>query len=180
MKIERALYGLIESAKLRYEEFTGFLKSLGFLPNPYDPCVLNLDYKDETYTSVLYMDDCFLDCYNPEQLNYVKQIIVIILLRNMAGARTSMEMYCHTLGCYLTFGNSGCKSGHAQLFRGCHFGPQIGQPRRYAGRIGALGYLGGCRFAGQIDKNNKVLRISVDARGIVGASITVVVSRLYY
>jgi hypothetical protein len=116
MKIERALYGLIESAKLWYEEFTGFLKSLGFLPNPYDPCVLNLDYKDETYTLVLYMDDCFLDCYNPEQLNYVKQIIVIILLRNMAGARTSMEMYCHTLECYLTFGNSGCKSGHAQLF----------------------------------------------------------------
>ena len=56
-----------------------------------------------TYTSVLYMDDCFLDCYNPEQLNYVKQIIVINLLRNIAGARASMEMYCHKLGCYLTF-----------------------------------------------------------------------------
>jgi hypothetical protein len=99
-------------------------------------------------------DDCFLDCYNPEQLNYVKQIIVI-LLRNMAGARTSMEMYCYKLGCYLTFDNSGCKSGRTQLCRGCHFGPQIGQPRRYAGRIGALGYLGGCRFAGRIDKNKK-------------------------
>jgi hypothetical protein len=72
MKIERALYGLIESAKLWYEEFTGFLKSLGFLPNPFDPCVLNLDYKDETYTLVLYLDDCFVDCYNQKQLNYVK------------------------------------------------------------------------------------------------------------
>ena len=95
------------------------------------------------------MDDCFLDCYNPEQLNYVKQII---LLRNMAGARTSMEMYCHTLGCYLTFGNSGCKSGHAQLFRGCHFGPQIGQPRRYAGRIGALCYLEVADLLGKLTK----------------------------
>jgi hypothetical protein len=85
------------------------------------------------------------------QLNYVKQII--ILLRNTAGARTTMEMYCYTLGCYLTIGNSGYKSGHAQRCRGYHLGPQIGQPRRYAGRIGALGYLEGCRFAGQIDKD---------------------------
>ena len=66
MKIERALYGLIESAKLWYEEFTRFLKSLGFLSNPYGPCVLDLDYKDETDTLVLYVDDCFMDCYNSE------------------------------------------------------------------------------------------------------------------
>ncbi len=66
MKIERALYGLIESAKLWYEEFTRFLKSLGFLSNPYDLCVLDLDYKDETDTLVLYVDDCFMDRYNPE------------------------------------------------------------------------------------------------------------------
>jgi hypothetical protein len=65
-------------------------------------------------------------------------------------------------------------------FGGCHFGPQICKPRRYAGRIRAHGYLEGCQVAGQIDKDKEVLRISVDARGIVGASITVVVSRLYY
>ncbi len=45
VKIERALYGLIESVKLWHEEFTDFLKSIGFVPNHYDPCVLNLDYK---------------------------------------------------------------------------------------------------------------------------------------
>ncbi len=43
-----------------------------------------------------------------------------------------------------------------------------------------LGYLEGCRCAGQIDKAREVLRISVDARGIVETFITVVVSRLYY
>jgi hypothetical protein len=75
VKIERALYGLIESAKLWYEEFTGFLKSLSFLPNPYDPCVLNLDYKGDTCTLVLYVDDCFVDCHNPEALDYVEKRI---------------------------------------------------------------------------------------------------------
>jgi hypothetical protein len=65
-------------------------------------------------------------------------------------------------------------------FGGCHFGPQICKPRRYAGQNCALGYLEGCRFAGQIDKDKEVLRISVDARGIVETFITVVVSRLYY
>jgi len=75
VKIERALYGLIESAKLWYEEFTGFLKKLGFVPNPYDPCVLNLDYKGEICTLVLYVDDCFVDCHNPEALDYVERKI---------------------------------------------------------------------------------------------------------
>ena len=77
MKIERALYGLIESANygMRYEEFTGFLKSLGFVPNPYDPCVLNLNYKGERCTLVLYVDDCFVDCHESEALDYMQKKI---------------------------------------------------------------------------------------------------------
>ena len=103
MKIERALYGLIESAKLWYEEFTGFLKSLGFLPNPFDPCVLDLDYKGETYTLVLYLDDCFVDCYNQKQLNHVKQIIT----EKYGGCmHTNRDVLPYSLRCYLTFGNS--------------------------------------------------------------------------
>jgi len=75
VKIERALYGLIESAKLWYEEFTGFLKGLGFIPNPYDPCVLNLNYKGERCTLVLYVDDCFVDCHDPAALDYIEKKI---------------------------------------------------------------------------------------------------------
>ncbi len=98
VKIKRAIYGLIESAKLWYEEFTGFLKSLRYLPNPYDPCVFNLDYKGDTCTLVLYVDDCFVDCHNPEALDYVEKKIT----ENMAGARARMETYCRSLECYLT------------------------------------------------------------------------------
>jgi hypothetical protein len=37
VQLERALYGLIESAKLWYEEFSAYLKQLGFISNPHDP-----------------------------------------------------------------------------------------------------------------------------------------------
>jgi hypothetical protein len=44
VQLERALYGLIEIAKLWYEEFSAYLKLLGFIPNPHDPCVFNKDF----------------------------------------------------------------------------------------------------------------------------------------
>jgi hypothetical protein len=59
--------------KYGFEEFTGSLKSLGFVPNPYDPCVLNLNYKGERCTLVLYVDDCFVDCHDPEALDYFQK-----------------------------------------------------------------------------------------------------------
>ena len=155
----------------------GFLKSLGFLPNPYDPCVLNLDYKDETYTLVLYLDDSFVDCYNPKQLNYVKQII---LLRNTAGACAPMGMYCHIAWDVIwLLATRGCKSGHAQIWR-LPFRASKLQTPPICRPDSRPWFLKGCRFAGQIDKDKEVLRISVDARGIVETFITVVVSRLYY
>ena len=105
MKMERALYGLIESAKLWYKEFTGFLKSLGFLPNTYDPCVLNLDYKGKTYILVFYLDDCFVNRYNPKQLNYLKKIIA----EKYGGCRrTNGDVLLYNLGCYLTLHFSFC------------------------------------------------------------------------
>ena len=99
MKIERALYGLIESAKLWYEEFTGFLKNLGFLPNPYDHAYSTWITRER----LTHFDDCFMDCYNPEQLNYVKQIIT----EKYGGCmRTNWDVFPYSLRCYLTFDNS--------------------------------------------------------------------------
>jgi hypothetical protein len=41
VKILKALYGLEQSAALWYKTLTMFLKSLGFVPNEIDPCVMN-------------------------------------------------------------------------------------------------------------------------------------------
>ncbi len=62
VQLERALYGLIESAKLWYEEFSAYLKQLGFIPNPHDLCVFNKDFRGKQCKLVLDVDDCFVDC----------------------------------------------------------------------------------------------------------------------
>ncbi len=71
VQLERALYGLIESAKLLYEEFSAYLKQLEFMSNPHDPWVLNKDFNGKQCTLVLYVDDCFVDCEDPAALDYV-------------------------------------------------------------------------------------------------------------
>jgi hypothetical protein len=72
VQLERALYGLIESAKLWYEEFDAYLKQLGFIPNPLDTCVFNKDFRGKQCTLVLYVDDCFVDCEHAAALDYVE------------------------------------------------------------------------------------------------------------
>ncbi len=69
VQLERALCRLIESAKLWYEEITAYLKPLGFIPNPHDPCVLSKDFNGKQCTLVLYVDDCFVDCEYAAALN---------------------------------------------------------------------------------------------------------------
>ena len=70
-EVIRALYGLIEPAKLWFEEISGFLRTIGFTANPCDPCVLNLDFNGKQCTLVLYVDDCFVDFVEPRALEFV-------------------------------------------------------------------------------------------------------------
>ena len=41
VEFDRALYGCIESTLLWFQELSNFLTKTGFVPNPYDPCVMN-------------------------------------------------------------------------------------------------------------------------------------------
>ncbi len=75
VQLERALYGLIESAKLWYEEFCAYLKQLGFVANSHDQCVFNKDFNGKQCRLVLYVDDCFVDCEDPAALDYAEQKI---------------------------------------------------------------------------------------------------------
>jgi hypothetical protein len=60
VKLERALYGCIESAKLWYEEMKAYLISIGFEVNPVEPCVFNIMKQSDQITIVLYVDDLFI------------------------------------------------------------------------------------------------------------------------
>ena len=61
VKLDKALYGCIESSKLWYEHFKGTLESLGYVANPLDPCVFNRKNSDGTYTTVVvFVDDALV------------------------------------------------------------------------------------------------------------------------
>jgi len=72
VKLKKALYGCIQSAKLWYEELTGQLMKIGFSKNRMDECVLNRVERDGTQTTVgIHVDDMFVSNaheYNIDQL----------------------------------------------------------------------------------------------------------------
>lgn len=60
VRLKKALYGCKESGLLWYETLSDFLKSTGYVPNPYDKCVMNLIRDGIQTTVVIYVDDLFI------------------------------------------------------------------------------------------------------------------------
>ena len=69
VKIKRALYGLIESAKLWQGHLTNTLSTMGFVMNPYDPCVFNKGEGNNQCTVVFHVDDLMITCKDLSILN---------------------------------------------------------------------------------------------------------------
>ena len=69
VKVKRALYGFIESAKLWQGHLTDTLSTLGFFMNPYDPCVFNMGKGDNQCTIVFHVDDLMITCRDVDILN---------------------------------------------------------------------------------------------------------------
>lgn len=61
-RLRKALYGCVQSAKLFYEHLSRSLKSLGFEPNPYDPCVFNCEKYGVQCTATIHVDDLKVSC----------------------------------------------------------------------------------------------------------------------
>ena len=57
LQLKKALYGCVKSALLWYRLFCDMLQDLGFVLNPYDPCVANAQIKGSQCTIVWYIDD---------------------------------------------------------------------------------------------------------------------------
>jgi hypothetical protein len=62
VKLEKALYGLLESARLFYEHLKGTLTNLGFTMNPYDCCVFNRTVDGVQQTLCFHVDDILITC----------------------------------------------------------------------------------------------------------------------
>jgi hypothetical protein len=75
VKLDKALYGLIESAKLWHATLSQALTDIGFVSNAVEPCVFNLE-KDGVQCSIcIYVDDLFITCADIKLLDFVTQSI---------------------------------------------------------------------------------------------------------
>ena len=63
IELAKALYGCIESAKLWYNDLSGFLELQGFIKNPYDQCIFSKTLiTGEKFDIAVYVDDLMLMC----------------------------------------------------------------------------------------------------------------------
>ena len=62
VKLDKALYGCIQSAKLWYETLTKYLRSIGFSHNEIDPCVMIKIVSDGHIIIAIYVDDILIWC----------------------------------------------------------------------------------------------------------------------
>ena len=76
VRLDRALYGCVESAKLWYEHIASTLtKDIGFTKNPIDICVFNKTYGDAQVTVCIYVDDLFMTSVDNNALDDVVNVL---------------------------------------------------------------------------------------------------------
>ena len=61
-RLDKSLYGLVQSARNWYDKFTGELKKIGFVVNEEDPCVFNKIVRGKQLTVVIFVDDIIATC----------------------------------------------------------------------------------------------------------------------
>ena len=75
VELKRALYGLIQSAKLWYDELSSTLLAGGFKKNPYEDCVFNKDHNGHQLSIYLHVDDLFVTCKDELGITYVENLL---------------------------------------------------------------------------------------------------------
>jgi hypothetical protein len=71
LKLNKALYGTIEAAKLWYDTLSKYLKKDGFIHNPYDSCVFNKEVNGNQVTCTLHVDDLMISCVDKSAIDEV-------------------------------------------------------------------------------------------------------------
>jgi hypothetical protein len=73
VELDKAMYGCVESARLWYNTIRATLVTdMGFVENPYDPCVFNRDNAEHVQcTIVLHVDDMLITCADPDTVEAV-------------------------------------------------------------------------------------------------------------
>ena len=69
--LDKALYGLGESAKLWYDTLCSKLMAMGFVANRKDPCVFNKDVGGNQITACVYVDDLMVTCCDERAISQI-------------------------------------------------------------------------------------------------------------
>ena len=76
VKLKKALYGCIESAKLWYEHLCRSLEGMGFVRNPLDICVFNRVTKNgKQCTVIVHVDDLKITCIEENEVDEVIEAV---------------------------------------------------------------------------------------------------------
>lgn len=73
VKLNKAMYGTLDAARIWYDKITGVLGNMGFERNEVDPCVLNKTINGKQCTILLYVDDLLITCVDEGALREVIQ-----------------------------------------------------------------------------------------------------------
>ena len=103
VRLNKALYDCIESAKLWHEEIAGTLRSNGFTSNPRDLCVFNKSIKGKQFTIVVYVDDLKMTCVDKDAVLAMEQI----LLKGYGQFRTTQGPIVSYLGLTWDYSETG-------------------------------------------------------------------------
>eukprot|EP00392_Amoebophrya_sp_AT5.2_P019502 g20358.t1 len=70
-RLDKALYGCVQSAKLWFDTLTSYLRDLGFTHNEFDPCVMNKMIKGKQCTLVIFVDDILALAGRDQDIDWV-------------------------------------------------------------------------------------------------------------
>jgi hypothetical protein len=71
VRLIKAIYGCVKSALLWYKMFSSTLQKMGFVLNPYDPCIANCMIQGEQCTIAWYVDDNKISHKDPEVVTMI-------------------------------------------------------------------------------------------------------------
>lgn len=83
VQLQKALFGMLKSALLFYRKLVSILTTMGFILNPYDPCMANKKVNGNQLTVSWHVDDLTISCINKAPIHHVIQQLKNIYGKNL-------------------------------------------------------------------------------------------------
>jgi hypothetical protein len=74
VKLDKALYGCIESAKLWYDDLSSFLLEIGFKKSENDECIFHSIIEDHPVHISVFVDDFKITCREESIIKSIKSV----------------------------------------------------------------------------------------------------------